>query len=75
MKSSLLDKLETLRDRHEEVSALLGDSETISDQARFRELSREYSELEAVVQCYNKYARVKADLDEAVRCWKTPIPR
>jgi peptide chain release factor 1 len=65
MKASLLDKLETLRDRHEEVSALLGDSETIADQARFRDLSREYSELEAVVQCYDKYARVKADLEEA----------
>ena len=65
MKASLLDKLETLRDRHEEVSALLGDSEIISDQAQFRDLSREYSELEAVVQCYQKYARVNADLEEA----------
>jgi peptide chain release factor 1 len=65
MKASLVDKLETLRDRHEEVSALLGDSETIADQARFRDLSREYAELEAVVACYEQYARVKADLEEA----------
>ena len=46
MKASLLTKLETLTDRHEEVSALLGDSETIADQNKFRDLSREYSELE-----------------------------
>jgi peptide chain release factor 1 len=65
MKASLLSKLETLCDRHEEVSALLGDSETIADQNRFRDLSREYSELEAVVQCYNKFSQVKADLDAA----------
>jgi peptide chain release factor 1 len=65
MKASLLDKLETLRDRHEEVSALLGDGEIIADQARFRDLSREYSELEAVVQCYENYARVRSDLEEA----------
>ncbi|NCF18082.1 MAG: peptide chain release factor 1 [Haliea sp.] len=65
MKASLLSKLETLCDRHEEVSALLGDSETIADQNRFRDLSREYSELEAVVQCYNKFSQVKADLDDA----------
>jgi peptide chain release factor 1 len=65
MKASLLTKLETLTDRHEEVSALLGDSETISDQNKFRELSREYSELESVVSCYADYTQVRSDLDEA----------
>jgi peptide chain release factor 1 len=65
MKPSLLTKLETLTDRHEEVSALLGDSETISDQDKFRDLSREYSELEAVVRCYADYSRVKRDIEEA----------
>ena len=65
MKASLLTKLETLTDRHEEVSALLSDSETIADQDRFRALSREYSELEDVVRCYGLYSRVKSDLEEA----------
>ena len=65
MKASLVTKLETLTDRHEEVSALLGDSETISDQNKFRDLSREYSELESVVSCYADYIQVRSDLDEA----------
>jgi peptide chain release factor 1 len=65
MKASLLTKLETLTDRHEEVSALLGDSETIADQNRFRDLSREYSELEAVVKCYAEFSQVNEDLEEA----------
>ncbi|NND68735.1 MAG: peptide chain release factor 1 [Halioglobus sp.] len=65
MKASLLTKLETLTDRHEEVSALLGDSEVISNQNRFRDLSREYSELEAVVNCYGRYAQVQSDLEDA----------
>lgn len=65
MKASLLSKLETLSERHEEVSALLGDAEIISDQNRFRDLSREYSELETVVRCYSDYAQVKDDLAEA----------
>ena len=65
MKASLLTKLETLTDRHEEVSALLGDSETIADQNKFRDLSREYSELEAVVNCYARFTQVKADLEDA----------
>ena len=54
MKPSLLNKLEALTDRHEEVSALLGDSQTIADQEKFRNLSREYAELESVVACYHQ---------------------
>lgn len=65
MKPSLLTKLETLSDRHEEVSALLSDSQTISDQNKFRELSREYAELEPVITCYARYRQVNADLEEA----------
>ena len=65
MKPSLLSKLETLTDRHEEVSALLSDGETIADQERFRALSREYAELEDVVSCYAAYSRLQRDLDEA----------
>ncbi len=65
MKSSLLTKLESLTDRHEEIAALLGDSEVIGDQHRFRNLSREYAELEEVVQCYHQYSRVQEDLTEA----------
>ena len=65
MKSSLLTKLETLGDRHEEVAALLGDAETIADQNRFRSLSREYAELETVVDCYRRYRRQIDDLDAA----------
>ena len=74
MKESLLGKLETLTDRHEEVSALLGDGETIADQNRFRDLSREYSELETVVRCYAEYSRVKSDLEEAQAMLSDPDP-
>jgi len=65
MKASLLTKLETLTDRHQEVSALLSDSQTIANQNKFRDLSREYSELEPVVACYARYSQVKVDLEEA----------
>ena len=65
MKASLLSKLENLSDRHEEVSALLGDSEIIADQNRFRDLSREYAELEAIVRCYEEFRRLQSDLEAA----------
>jgi peptide chain release factor 1 len=65
MKASLLTKLESLTERHEEVAALLSDSQTIAEQTKFRELSREYAELEPVVACFAQYRQVTADLAEA----------
>jgi peptide chain release factor 1 len=65
MKPSLLAKLDTLTDRHEEVSALLGDGQTIADQDKFRNLSREYAELESVVSCYNLFRQTTADVEDA----------
>ncbi|WOJ95009.1 peptide chain release factor 1 [Congregibacter variabilis] len=65
MKPSLLHKLETLSERHEEVSALLGDPGVISDQDQFRSLSREYSELETVVKCFGEYRELLGDIEAA----------
>ena len=65
MKNSILSKLETLAERHEEVAALLGDAEVIADQNKYRDLSREYSELETVVRCYEKFSAVVEDIEEA----------
>ena len=65
MKPSILSKLETLSERHEEVAAMLGDSETIANQNKFRDLSREYSELETVVRCFEKFQQAETDIRDA----------
>ncbi|BCD96087.1 peptide chain release factor 1 [Marinagarivorans cellulosilyticus] len=65
MKPSILEKLQTLTERYQEVGALLGENEIISNQNKFRELSKEYAELEPVVQCFERYEGVQADMDEA----------
>jgi len=65
VKESLKVKLESLRDRHEEVSALLGDAETISNQNRFRDLSREYAQLNELVATYKRWQTAVADRDTA----------
>lgn len=65
MKASILEKLDTLQERYVEVGALLSDSGIISNQDKFRELSREYAELEPVVECYAKYSAAQENLDEA----------
>ena len=48
MKQSIITKLEGLVERYEEVQALLSDPGVISDQDRFRALSKEYSDLEEI---------------------------
>lgn len=65
MKDSILAKLENLYERYDEVGALLGDADIIGDQNKFRELSKEYAELEPVVECYNRYRQVNQSLAEA----------
>ena len=65
MKASIRTKLEGLQERHEEIAALLGDPDTISDQNRFRDLSREYAQLEPVVKAYSDHVTTSSDLESA----------
>ena len=65
MKSSIQARLEQLVDRFEEVSALLGDPSVIADQKQFRELSKEFAEIEPIVQCFQAWRRTLDDLATA----------
>jgi len=62
MKESIHQKLELLADRCQELEALLSDAETISDQERFRNLSREFSDLEPIVLEFRRYLGATAEL-------------
>ena len=74
MKDTIKNKLEMLNDRFDELEALLSDAEIIADQNRFRDLSKEYSELEDVVKSYNHYVQVTANLNEAMEMQKDADP-
>jgi len=65
MKDSIIRKLETIRERHEEISMELSGMEIASHQDRFTTLSKEYAQLEPIVKKFNEYQRVLADLDAA----------
>ncbi|MDK2777234.1 MAG: peptide chain release factor 1 [Pseudomonadota bacterium] len=65
MKSSILTKLEHLRDRYEEVGHLLSEPDAANDQDRFRQLSKEYAELETIAAAYSAFEQAGADLEEA----------
>lgn len=61
MKESIVRKLEGLVERYEEVQVLLGDAAIISNQDKFRALSREYSQLEETVLCFQRYQQAVED--------------
>jgi peptide chain release factor 1 len=51
----MIDKLIEIKNRFEEVGQLLGQPETVKDQKRFQQLSKEYRDLEKVVKKYDQY--------------------
>lgn len=65
MKASIHTKLEHLKERYEDLAGLLSEPEIINDQNKFRDHSREYTELEPVVQCFSRYQQSVEDLAEA----------
>lgn len=65
MKSSILQKLQGLSERHEELAALLADAGVIANQEKFRLYSREYAEIQPVVEGYRRYQQVLADIATA----------
>jgi peptide chain release factor 1 len=66
MKDSVKTKLEILAERYEEIGHLLSDASVISDQNRFRALSKEYAEIEPVVKAFAEYSEADGNLEEAL---------
>jgi len=65
MKESIKNKLANLQDRYEEIAALLSDAEVISNQDRFRTLSKEFAEIEPVVKAFDQFEQVQDQLKQA----------
>ena len=65
MTPTLRRKLEALAERREELERLLSDPEVLADNERFRNFSREFSQLEPIAAALADEARAKADLASA----------
>ena len=63
--NQLLDKLDGLVSRFEEVSLLVTDPSVIADQQRYVKLSREYKELEEVLAARKEYIQCLQGIEEA----------
>lgn len=65
MKQSLINKLTTLQQRFIEVGGLLSDATVIQDQNRYRELSKEFAQLEPIIHCFRQYKKNSESLFHA----------
>ncbi|MXW07152.1 MAG: peptide chain release factor 1 [Gammaproteobacteria bacterium] len=59
----IVQRLEECADRYVEIQALLGDPDVVDDKDQFKSLSQEYSELEPIVNAYEKLRTVEAELE------------
>jgi len=65
VKESIRYKLESVRDRFEEIAGLLADPDVIGDQNQFRNLSKEYSRVEPIVKLFAEFETLDADIAAA----------
>lgn len=61
----MLDKLESLRLKFEEVGQAITDPEVISDMKRFVKLNKEYKDLKPIVETYYEYRNVINNIESS----------
>ncbi len=59
----MLEKLEAIKARFEELGVALTNPEIVSDNKKYKQLSKEYRDLEKIVIVRNKYAKTLDDIE------------
>lgn len=72
MKASIQKKLQILVERHEEIGALLAEPDVIGQQNRFRDLSKEYAELDPITNAFKAYTHCLATMHDATELLNEP---
>lgn len=61
----ILEKLEGVKSRFEEVSQLIAEPEIVGDMKRFIKLNKEYKDLEPVIIAYKEYKNTLSNIESA----------
>ena len=61
----MLDKLESIKSRFDEVSQLIVDPNIISDMKNYIQLNKEYKDLQPIIDAYNEYKNILSNIDNA----------
>jgi peptide chain release factor 1 len=61
----MIEKLEEIKNRFEEVSQLIVQPDAVSDMKKFSQLNKEYKDLEKVVRKYGEYSKALSGIKQA----------
>ncbi|MBQ0040452.1 MAG: peptide chain release factor 1 [Clostridiales bacterium] len=61
----MFDKLDFITEKYQELSEKVADPAIIADQATWQKYMKEMAEIEPIVKAYEKYKKMKADLEDA----------
>jgi len=61
----ILDKLEVIKNRWEELTEQMSDPEVIADMKRFVKINKDYKELEPIVEAYKEYKLLVENIEGA----------
>lgn len=61
----MLEQLEAIKERFEEVAQQMTQPEIVSDMKKYKTISKEYKDLEKIVNKYNEYQNVLSNIDSA----------
>jgi len=64
LRQNMLDKLEEIEKRHDELTRLLSKPEIIERQEEYQRLAKEFSDLEKTVAHYREYKKLALELEE-----------
>ncbi|MEN3005673.1 peptide chain release factor 1 [Dehalobacterium formicoaceticum] len=60
----MIEKLQALEDKYEELTKLISDPEVIADQSEWKNLVKAHSDLEDVVAVFREYKKAQSGLDD-----------
>ena len=61
----MLDKLEAIKNRFDEVSNLIVDPNIISDMKQYIQLNKEYKDLQPIIEAFQEYKNVLSNIENA----------
>lgn len=69
----MLDKLESLEKKYEELSELIADPKVMEDQSRWQQYVKSHSDLSEVVTVYRQYKKVVSELEDVQEMLKDKL--
>ncbi len=69
----MIEKLQALEDKYEELTKLISDPAVIADQSEWKKHVKAHAELEDVVSVFREYKKANSDLEEARQMLKEQI--